>query len=910
MDRVSLLGPLALLGCSAIVVGLVCLAARRFGFAGRLQSLLRYVPGIPSSSLPAPANASITSLSSSLNRTVKTAKSTVKNATHLSVPKALGSRWSQIMAFFTRRRRKRIMLEELPTTASSEDDTVSSVSKAESPVLVDLTETSSVSSPTIPLRRLGATSPPLRSPTPLLVSVSGLLATPPLTAASSSGLSRDSPPPPSTPPPYRGVRHSFIPVSPFSSPPFKATPGRGVDLQDLYPVMRQSTGLIYPHSRPSTPSPVSNNPYFLSTSPIPVSPFRYHRRTRSLGGINAKRIVAPSIPADVFNESSGHLELNNFASHRRLTSRSTELLIDLESGGEGEAVLEECSLSLVAADGGSDDFDHGLSDDGLDEDLEVLTPSHLLSRSFPSIQDRRISGSGSSGGHVAEVAEVMEREGPPARVEFPKIASNNAWREWDDDEKSLLSLHLDEPSSLEPILPIPTTTLDLSVSSRDPFVDVFTPDLGLDLFENPFDDPDAGDPFSPTPASAGEVVADSMIPDLELDSELIDDALDWDGCEVEAEGEEEEEEEEAEEEEEEEEGMGMEIGQEDEADEEKETESEEEIVLQIPCDTVSGSEEQTLSDISADLCSSHMPTPPASPPFPTLRVPSEVSLPVTAPITARDTEEAISNAPAERTELPSDPILLESTTVVALETLDDKVLEEAAEESLPTDDPPLPEIISQHTGASELSPPPTPVLPISSLADTSDEREPTGDAGELDAVVEGEPIDSVDEEASLSHSPESERSRPAWSIRAAEAPRLGMSPEVPKETPTDGVQVPSDSDRQEHDEADATQPFDQIPGAFPESDQTEQLRQRKPAAVIKDECPQARPSKLGRSSAIDTSSFAAAVVSLRRKPEPLDVALAMQMRPGLGAGADPAWMVRFMMSVFGWLAVAMSAGID
>jgi hypothetical protein len=135
-----------------------------------------------------------------------------------------------------------------------------------------------------------------------------------------------------------------------------------------------------------------------------------------------------------------------------------------------------------------------------------------------------------------------------------------------------------------------------------------------------------------------------------------------------------------------------------------------------------------------------------------------------------------------------------------------------------------------------------------------------------------------------------------------------MAPEVPKET--DEVQVPIGSHHQEQDETDATQSFDQIPGAFP-TEQTEQLRQRKPVSVIsKDECKQSAPSMPGRSSAIDTSSFAAAIVSLRRKPEPLDVALAMQMRPGLGAGADPAWMVRFMMSVFGWLAVAMSAGID
>ncbi|KAF9474842.1 hypothetical protein BDN70DRAFT_924363 [Pholiota conissans] len=41
---------------------------------------------------------------------------------------------------------------------------------------------------------------------------------------------------------------------------------------------------------------------------------------------------------------------------------------------------------------------------------------------------------------------------------------------------------------------------------------------------------------------------------------------------------------------------------------------------------------------------------------------------------------------------------------------------------------------------------------------------------------------------------------------------------------------------------------------------------------------------------------------------PLDIALAMQMRPGLGAGADPAWMVRFLMAVYGWLLVSVAGG--
>ena len=40
----------------------------------------------------------------------------------------------------------------------------------------------------------------------------------------------------------------------------------------------------------------------------------------------------------------------------------------------------------------------------------------------------------------------------------------------------------------------------------------------------------------------------------------------------------------------------------------------------------------------------------------------------------------------------------------------------------------------------------------------------------------------------------------------------------------------------------------------------------------------------------------------------LDIALAMQLRPGLGIGADSAWMVRFLMTMFGWFAVALTGG--
>lgn len=46
-----------------------------------------------------------------------------------------------------------------------------------------------------------------------------------------------------------------------------------------------------------------------------------------------------------------------------------------------------------------------------------------------------------------------------------------------------------------------------------------------------------------------------------------------------------------------------------------------------------------------------------------------------------------------------------------------------------------------------------------------------------------------------------------------------------------------------------------------------------------------------------------------RAPVPeLDIAFAMQLRPGLGLGADPAWLVRFLMAMFGWMTVLIGNG--
>ena len=46
-----------------------------------------------------------------------------------------------------------------------------------------------------------------------------------------------------------------------------------------------------------------------------------------------------------------------------------------------------------------------------------------------------------------------------------------------------------------------------------------------------------------------------------------------------------------------------------------------------------------------------------------------------------------------------------------------------------------------------------------------------------------------------------------------------------------------------------------------------------------------------------------------RAPVPeLDIAFAMQLRPGLGLGSDPAWLVRFLMAMFGWMTVFIGNG--
>ncbi|KAL1939546.1 hypothetical protein VTO73DRAFT_9857 [Trametes versicolor] len=101
--------------------------------------------------------------------------------------------------------------------------------------------------------------------------------------------------------------------------------------------------------------------------------------------------------------------------------------------------------------------------------------------------------------------------------------------------------------------------------------------------------------------------------------------------------------------------------------------------------------------------------------------------------------------------------------------------------------------------------------------------------------------------------PASPSSKPLWSLRAADAPALGLS----------GSGSPTR----------APSPGPQLPGAlFSDEEMMVEVQRVQPSS---------RP----------------------RPRQPLDIAFALQLRPGLGLGADSAWLVRFLMTMFGWMTV-------
>lgn len=199
--------------------------------------------------------------------------------------------------------------------------------------------------------------------------------------------------------------------------------------------------------------------------------------------------------------------------------------------------------------------------------------------------------------------------------------------------------------------------------------------------------------------------------------------------------------------------------------------------------------------------------------------------------------------------------------------------------------------------------------------------------------------------------------KPLWSIRASDAPALGIpssggvlgaSPrmrrsvlgevdsnaeevtvaeeekEESKEKPEEVV-LPSETEVEtkvdsegeaepaptvvepptaEHQAAPAMKLSTSLPGSFPDVEPTSKVVESLPPAATSTSTIR-RPVATPNGTAPTQFVIPSARTLVR---SPLDIALAMQMRPGLGAGADPAWMVRFLMAVFGWMAVAVAGG--
>ncbi|KAF7342225.1 hypothetical protein MVEN_01810500 [Mycena venus] len=128
--------------------------------------------------------------------------------------------------------------------------------------------------------------------------------------------------------------------------------------------------------------------------------------------------------------------------------------------------------------------------------------------------------------------------------------------------------------------------------------------------------------------------------------------------------------------------------------------------------------------------------------------------------------------------------------------------------------------------------------------------------------------------------------KPAWSRRAAAAPALGL---------------PSSTREREH----------AVPGAFPSSTSATFA-----ASGTLTPTPASASPPSGEKTKTSTDTGTSTAVDKKpagmraRYRSPLDAALAMQLRPGLGVGADGAWLVRFLMSFFGWFAVLVARTSD
>ena len=204
-------------------------------------------------------------------------------------------------------------------------------------------------------------------------------------------------------------------------------------------------------------------------------------------------------------------------------------------------------------------------------------------------------------------------------------------------------------------------------------------------------------------------------------------------------------------------------------------------------------------------------------------------------------------------------------------------------------------------------------------------------------------------------SPNGARGRPLWSVRADDAPALGLpassltsttssdglipgvgtnmgrSPRTRRKVLGDVTAVVENTEREEKvkedmlkAEKDEEDEGSSLPGAFPDlvkstnsSDTDTIIAPTITIAALTSTllttsiaaASSSTPSTSNTPTASSTTALETSPPLIKRRPiarSPLDIALAMQLRPGLGVGADPAWMVRFLMAMFGWFAILIS----
>ncbi|EAU80447.2 hypothetical protein CC1G_12112 [Coprinopsis cinerea okayama7 len=701
--------------------------------------------------------------------------------------------------------------------------------------------------------------------------------TPPLTATSAP-TSFNSPATPPLP--------LVDPFSPFASPErtIKGKEKELVDVSSSYaysqPLVQHasSPGVIYPHNRPSTPSPTQNNPRFLSTSP--VAP----RRTKSLGGFTVKKVGSGGQRPVGLEGGGGKFVPGSFGAPMLLSlgeksKARSELLIDFGFEEEEVAGVKE-SYNLV----------------DLGEDAATATTLAPTPTAF-----------GFGNGYQEEEEEVRLVDVSPHR---PTVRlENDLWITspeplWNDlelqveegreQEEELLVLDAEnepmmdamEEGRLVDVEPVAVPEEKEIVPQSIPAAE----DGDVDLFDNPFSDPEdspsSEDSFELTTQEDEAFVQETVVTPQPISDPLTGDDVEEDPAP----------------------GPSPASTMSVLCDEGSEVEFSDPEDLPLPSDAIllpldSESDfpdpdlpelppvqehpiqEPTPALVNPDLLLAiasvaHQETVKMETPVVAERRPSfaQIPTPPDSPPTWRRSM-SLERSSFEEERLPTKEVEAEPNTESSSAVSEEDLIPEQERED-------------DHSPETDLS--------------DSDE-DPSEEDNVSHPVVDSSSATSADEHVSEAEDSDS-AAPPAWSVRAAEAPRLGVvasTPSKPVPEPTATVKPKASEEAtpspQETDSEDA---FDSLPGSFPES-------KEEPAAESSSSETSSQTISPARPRATSVS-FASTISTLtrRRRPSPLDVALAMQMRPGLGAGADPAFMVRFLMAAFGWLVVVVSGNID